>query len=120
MMPGDELEHRNGEPVIVTPVATILGKIQSEQAAGFARLETQLAGKADKGDIIRLETTQREHGDRLLKLEQDRKVRETRETAKADGERHVLTKRQARWTVLLGIGVILATVLGPIIDHLVR
>lgn len=119
-MAGDELEHRNGEPVIVTPVATILDKIQREQAAGFARVEKSLEGKADKGDIIRLETIQREHGDRLLALEQDRRTRQTETDLHAADSHRIMTRKQARWTVALGIAVVLSTMLAPIIDHLVH
>lgn len=103
-----DLEHRDGEAVIVTPVSTILTQIQSEQAAGFARIETSLAGKADKGDMIELRTTVREHADRISSLESDRRVR-------ADEGKRLFTRRQAFWTIILGIGVITATITGPII-----
>lgn len=115
-----ELEHRDGEPVIVTPVATILDKIQREQAAGFARVEKSLEGKADKVDIMKLETTVREHGDRLLSLEQDRHTRQTTDSVHADDSHRIMTKKQARWTVVLGGAVVAATIIGPIIANAVH
>lgn len=109
----DELEHRNGEPVIITPVATILSQIQTEQASGFARVEKSLEGKADKGDMIELRTTVREHADRLSSLERDRRT-------KIEGDEHRFTRRQAFWGIVLGIGIIMSTLGAALISVAVK
>jgi len=50
---------------VIFTVRELLDQIRTEQATGFARLETKLASKADKSDVARMESRLDGHSQRL-------------------------------------------------------
>lgn len=54
----------HGVPVITFTVAELLQRIESQQTAGFARLDGLLASKADKTDLAMIQTKMERKSDR--------------------------------------------------------
>lgn len=102
-------EDEVGEIKISYTVRELLEGIKEAQTAGFASLERAIQGKADKGDIQRVDGVLDSHDQRLGKLEQDRRIRDERA---AVHQEHAAIERQqavARWSMRERILIVLTS-----------
>lgn len=88
-----------------TPLAIVLdtvSRLESKLDTGFATVATKLDTKADKTDIIRLDTRLGEHEKRIERAEVALRDRKTEEATRDHEESQRRMRRQNRWTVLIG------------------
>lgn len=111
----DIVPDEDGQLVIRTPLLATLDALRTEQAAGFARVETAMRGKADKADVSRMEARLDAHGAAIAALETWRHDKEVASRVHADRDRRQWTVRQKVGAVCGVVAVVAATVLGPIL-----
>lgn len=105
---------------VTYPVRDLLSQIRNEQTAGFARIETSMASKADKADIERLESRLDHHakdiGDQaqaIADLRQWKRDRETAASVHVQRDQRTFTTRQKIGAGIGSVCLLLATILGP-------
>lgn len=98
-------------------VKELLTSIRTDQTAGFARLHEAMAGKADKGDVLRLEGLIDGHARRIETLERDKEMREQRAAVHQARDEAEAERARRRWSVrerVLGAMAALATAGGTV------
>lgn len=100
------------EPTVSYSVKDLLAQIQTSVTAGFARLETALANKADKADVVAVHARLDEHQRAI----EDLKTRQTGDDAVRTARSRAWTTRQ--WTI--GVVVTAVAAAGSVLAVVLR
>lgn len=104
---------RDTDAVVTISVRDLLTEMRAEQAAGFARLETALASKADRSELSKLEARVDGHADRLDKVEGWQHDRELTVNVHTEHQQRAWTLRSKIAATLLSVAMLVATLLAP-------
>lgn len=94
-----------GDPQVSYSVKDLLADIKTSVTAGFARLEAQMAGKADKADLVVIHARLDDHEKKLSTLELDR----SRVQAVTDSRVRRWSARQTVMATAAGVVAAIAT-----------
>lgn len=106
-------------------VRELLAEIKAEQIAGFTRIETSMASKADQADVARIDERLDEHGrvldshgERIGGIEGREHDREVAANVHSVRDQRTFTFRQKALGALATLALIVATALSSQIPHL--
>lgn len=111
-MPAD-----NDDIKVEYTVKELLATIKNDQTAGFAKLDGQLAGKADKADLVTIHARLDEHGQEIGSIKDRMRADEAANQALETVKSRRLSNRQ--WAIGLAV-LVFASVVGTLIGLLVH
>ena len=120
-MAGEEkISTDGGEIVVTVPLLARLDAILQAQAAGFSAIGAQLANKADKADVQRLEVRLDAHAKDISELKQKRHDAEVASAARSEDRATVLTRRQKFWGGFGVFALVASALFAPVVSHFIN
>lgn len=123
------MPEREEDAIVTYPVRDLLSKIDSNQTAGFARIETALSQKADRADVARVEAklenkaersdlhraeARLEHVEtRVGSLERGAAANEASDLIEVEARDHLLSRKDKAIGAVISVAMVLATLIGP-------